>query len=53
MRSIKRRGKTRKDYTEGQPRYTLLKKEKRNVITNEMIVQYDRITLKNTNKPEN
>ena len=45
--------KTAKDYTEGQPRYTLLKKEKRNVITNETIVQYDRITLKNTNKPEN
>ena len=31
----------------------MLKKEKRNVITNETIVQYDRIALKNTNKPEN
>ena len=33
-----------KDYTEGQPRYTLLKKEKRNRITGEVIVQYDRLT---------
>lgn len=35
------------DYAEGQPRYTLLKKEKRNIITNEIIVQYDRLTPKN------
>lgn len=40
--------KTGKDYTQGQPRYTLLKKEKRNLITNEAIVQYDRLTPKDT-----
>lgn len=34
------------DYTEGQPQYTLLKKEKRNLITGEVIVQYDRLSLK-------
>lgn len=37
--------KTDKDYTESQPRYTLLKKEKMNIITEENIVQYDRLTL--------
>lgn len=30
-----------KDYTQGQPRYTLLKKEKKNVQTGETIVQYN------------
>lgn len=40
--------KAGKDYTEGQPRYTLLKKEKRNTLTNETIVQYDRLTPKET-----
>lgn len=35
-----------KDYTEGQPRYTLLKKEKRNLLTGEVIVQYDRMTFR-------
>lgn len=39
---------TGKDYAQGQPRYTLLKKEKRNLITNETIVQYDRLTPKDT-----
>lgn len=38
--------KAEKDYTEGQPRYTLLKKEKRNILTDETIVQYDRLTPK-------
>lgn len=32
------------DYTSGQSRYTLLKKEKLNTITGEMILQYDRLT---------
>lgn len=35
--------KTAKDYTEGQPRYTLLKKEKQNILTGEVEVQYDRL----------
>ena len=35
-----------KDYAEGQPRYTLLKKEKINRKTGEVIVQYDRLTPK-------
>lgn len=30
-----------KDYTQGQPRYTLLKKEKKDVRTGEIIVQYN------------
>lgn len=38
--------KTEKDYAEGQPRYTLLKKEKINLQTGESIVQYDRLTPK-------
>ncbi len=38
--------KTNKDYTEGQPRYALLKKEKINRLTSEVIVQYDRLTPK-------
>lgn len=41
--------KSGKDYTEGQPRYTLLKKEKRNLLTGEVIVQYDRMTTKEQN----
>ena len=36
--------KTSIDYTQGQPQYTLLKKEKHNMITEETIVQYDRLT---------
>lgn len=36
--------KTSKDYTQGQPQYTLLKKEKRNMITGETVIQYDRLT---------
>jgi len=35
-----------KDYTQGQPCYTLLKKEKKNLLTGEVVVQYDRITPK-------
>lgn len=35
-----------KDYTEGQPRYTLLKKEKKNLLTGEVMVQYDTIGKK-------
>lgn len=38
--------KTEKDYTEGQPRYTLLKKEKRNMTTGEITIQYDHLTPK-------
>lgn len=34
------------DYTQGQPRYTLLKKEKHNMISGETIIQYDRLTPK-------
>lgn len=40
--------KTDKDYTQGQPRYTLLKKEKHNIITGEIVVQYDRLTRSNS-----
>ncbi|HIX80459.1 MAG TPA: hypothetical protein H9980_00580 [Candidatus Erysipelatoclostridium merdavium] len=32
---------------EGQPRYTMLYKEKRNMVTGEITVQYDRLTPKN------
>ena len=35
-----------KDYTIGQPRYTLLRKEKKNILTGEVVVQYDRLSLK-------
>ena len=35
-----------KDYTVGQPRYTLLRKEKKNILTGEVVVQYDRLSLK-------
>ena len=38
--------KEKKDYTEGQPRYTMLYKEKRNLITGEIIIQYDRLSPK-------
>lgn len=34
-------GKGDKDYTQGQPRYTLLKKEKKDVQTGETVVQYN------------
>jgi len=34
------------DYTQGQPQYTLLKKEKRNIVTGEVIVQYDKLSSK-------
>jgi hypothetical protein len=35
-----------KDYTEGQPRYTLLKKEKIHLRSGINVVQYDRLTSK-------
>lgn len=35
-----------KDYTVGQPKYTLLQKEKCNLITGEIIVQYDHLSPK-------
>lgn len=35
--------KSEKDYAEGQPRYTLLKKEKLNLQTGDTIIQYDRL----------
>ena len=38
------------DYTQGQPQYTLLKKEKRNLVTGEAVVQYDK--LKNVSNCE-
>lgn len=34
------------DYTAGQPRYTLLKKEKTDTRTGAVTVQYDRLTPK-------
>ena len=37
--------KSGRDYAKGQPQYTLLKKEKKNMITSETIVQYDRFAL--------
>ena len=40
--------KTGKDYTVGQPKYTLLQKEKCNLITGETIVQYDRLSQKSS-----
>lgn len=45
--------KEQKDYTERQAIYTMLYKEKICLSTGEVQVQYDRITPKNTNKPEN
>ena len=44
--------KTSRDYAQGQPRYTLLKKEKYNMITGETIVQYDRLSPKVSKKEE-
>lgn len=41
-----------KDYTESQPRYTMLYKEKINLSTGETTVQYDRLTPKNGAKKE-
>lgn len=38
--------KEKKDYTEGQPRYTMLYKEKKNLTTGETVIQYDRLTPK-------
>lgn len=38
--------KAGKDYAKGQPRYTLLKKEKQDLHTGKTIVQYDRLTPK-------
>ena len=38
--------KSLKDYAEGQPRYTMLYKEKKNLVTGETVVQYDRLTQK-------
>ena len=39
--------KEKKDYTIGQPQFTLLFKEKITVSTGEKIIQYDRLTPKN------
>ena len=39
--------KEKKDYTEGQPRYTMLYKEKKNIFTGEIVVQHDRLTSQN------
>ena len=38
--------KEKKDYAAGQPRYTMLYKEKKNLNTGEIAVQYDRLTPK-------
>lgn len=38
--------KEKKDYAAGQPRYTMLYKEKKNLNTGEITVQYDRFTPK-------
>ena len=40
--------KEEKDYTKGQAIYTLLKKEKINLRTEEKIIQYDRLTQKSS-----
>lgn len=40
--------KTEKDYTEGQPRYTLIKKEKLNLLTGEIEIQFDRLSPRET-----
>ena len=42
--------KAEKDYAQSQPRYTLLKKEKINIVTGEVTVQYGRLTPKTTKK---
>lgn len=39
--------KAGKDYAQGQPRYTLLRKEKYNLMTGRTVLQYDRLTSKN------
>lgn len=44
--------KAEKDYAQGQPQYTLLKKEKINLNTGEVIIQYDRLTPKEIKKVE-
>lgn len=41
--------KAEKDYTQGQPRYTLLKKEKLCLSTGKTVIQYDRLTPKTKN----
>lgn len=41
------------DYAEGQPRYTLLRKEKRNLENGDIIIQYDRLTPKHLNNQDN
>jgi hypothetical protein len=38
--------KLKLDYTQGQPKYTLLRKEKRNLKTGEVSLQYDRLSPK-------
>lgn len=40
------------DYSKGQPQYTLLKKEKRNILTGEITVQYDKLSVKGRNANE-
>lgn len=40
--------KAEKDYTVGQPRYTLLKKEKLNLMTGEIEIQFDRFSPRET-----
>lgn len=44
--------KAEKDYAQGQPRYTLLKKEKIHLDTGEVILQYDRLTPRPAGKEE-
>ncbi len=43
----------KKDYTQGQPRYTLLKKEKHNLLTGTSIIQYDRLSPINLKREKN
>ncbi len=45
--------KADKDYTKGQPRYTLLKKEKIHRLTGEVMIQYDRLTSRTTSNNRN
>ena len=42
--------KAEKDYAQSQPRYTLLKKEKINIVTGEVTVQYGRLTPKTSRR---
>ncbi len=44
--------KSEKDYAQGQPRYTLLRKEKTCLATGETVIQYDRLTPKAETKRE-